>query len=70
MFHKGSFISAGKQMVGLLIFHILLLYIILTLVEEIAQLLLESLESVEFGLAAVPGSPGFNLVRSRERRRG
>ena len=48
-------------MVGLLIFHILLLYIILTLVEEIAQLLLESLESVEFGLAAVPGSPGFNL---------
>ena len=49
---------------------VILLYSCLILIEEIALLLLVSLESVEFGFAVEGESPGFDRVRGLERRRG
>ena len=57
-------------MFGIFIFHILVLSSVLILLEEIALLLLVSLESVEFGFAVEGESPGFDRVRGRDRRQG
>ena len=57
-------------MVTLFVFHVVILTVILNLINEIALLLLVSLESVEFGFEAEAESPGFDRVQRRDRHRG
>ena len=57
-------------MVIILVLHILILCAILRLIEEIALLLLVSLESVDFDVVFEGEAPEVTNLRARDRRQG